>query len=291
MKRPPGRTVTNQLHNLLDIPGFFAGLLCALVLRVLDAVVANIASHYSARYLLAVQARIATVALTWIVASALLLRFAPVGWSGGAVLGLGIAALWVINAPIISFWRVGLARADRNVRSGLNYERSLLLCKNHLDFLGTGASKLTSLPGFEAAMKRCNHPDRPIRFLLSRPDNPLLRKAATTKGETADSYQNRVRTSLQRLARLAEQGLNISVRFHPSEREGDLPVFRLMFINQTICLASYNAYGEGDGSAQPQLHVVRSSRDRDQSSFYYAFHRHFEQSWDDSTPWDPNDFR
>jgi len=72
--------------------------------------------------------------------------------------------LW---SQLRQFWDVGLIGADRTIRGGLDYTRSLKMCRNSLSFLGVGARKLTEhAPEFENAMQRCNRPNRPIRLLL-----------------------------------------------------------------------------------------------------------------------------
>ena len=53
-----------------------------------------------------------------------------------------------------------------------------------------------------------------------------------------------------------------------------------MFIDDHMCLASYNVFGEGDGSQLPQLLVGKPAREqRETSSFYYAFWHYYETLW------------
>jgi hypothetical protein len=74
-------------------------------------------------------------------------------------------SLYILWRELQQFWRVGLQGADREIARGVNYRAALLLCKNYLDFLGVGASKLTREDEFSAALLRCR-PDAPIRLLL-----------------------------------------------------------------------------------------------------------------------------
>jgi hypothetical protein len=185
------------------------------------------------------------------------------------------------------FWEIGLIGADREISGGINYYRSLNMCKNSLSFLGVGARKLTSEPNFEDTIRRYNRPTRPIRFLLSKPDNKLLRKAAQNASEAPDEYENRVRESLRVIANLKNRRQwNIEVRFY----EGSLPLFRLMFIDDWLCLASHYVFGEGDGADWPQLHIRRSATDRDVKSLYHPFQQYFDQLWQTGEVWDFAEF-
>lgn len=197
----------------------------------------------------------------------------------------GIGASIVLWREAAHFPRVGLFRADRSVAGGLGYDEALGLCQNELSFLGLGAAKLTTAKGFEEAIRRCNRPNTPIRFLLSRPDNPILVDAAVQNKKPNDAYQKEVENSLKRIADLKLSGRqNVEIRFYPSHRY--LPLFRLMFVNGTICIVSYYVFGEGDGSQLPQLIVRRFDDQRDVESFYHAFRLYYEKLWEESSPWD-----
>ena len=191
----------------------------------------------------------------------------------------------LIWKEINQFWQVGLTGADRQVVSGLNYGTSLKLCTNSLDFLGIGASKLVREgEAFADAINRCHRDTRAIRFLLCNPDNADLIRMAKQAGRETGEYQRTVRDAIQTLAKFrVERERNIEVRFY-----NRLPLFRLMFIDESFCLASHYVFGEGDGSQLPQLHVVRSvgPHRRDVESLYFPLQQYFEQLWEESTPWD-----
>ena len=196
-----------------------------------------------------------------------------------------LTLLFVLWREVWPLYRVGIQGADLKVSSGLDYKRALALCKNELDFLGTGAAKLTATgPDFEQALVRCHRAGRPVRFLLMDlgHGSPGLEEAARKEGVAPDEYRHRVVDSLRRIAQLRERrSLNIEVRLYK-----ELPQFRLMFIDDAICLVSYNVYGEGDGSTLPQLHIVKRPTQRDVSSFYYPFREIFWSIWQKSEPWD-----
>jgi hypothetical protein len=187
---------------------------------------------------------------------------------------------------------VGLYRVDRDIQSGIDYSRGLRLAKNSLDFLGTGASKLTSNPEFEQAIERCHRPNRPIRFLLSAPDNPALRKAEAQAKTTPGAYGHLVAQSLKELARLKlEREMNIVVKLYKnSHEEPSQETFRLMFVDDAICLMSYNFYGRGEGRDLPQL-MFRNTHDADDTKvFYSCFVAYFERVWNSAEEWNPESY-
>src|SRR5207249_2998478 len=135
---------------------------------------------------------------------------------------------WFLYRELNQFWRIGLVGADPEVKCGIDYARALGLCSNSLDFLGIGASKLTEKkPAFENAISRCDRSDKPIRFLLSSPENARLQRIARSAGQDPTAYQKRVRDSLREIADLrTRREKNIRVRFYK-----EIPAFRLMFID------------------------------------------------------------
>lgn len=199
------------------------------------------------------------------------------------VLGFSIAEL-------IPFWRTGLQGADVSIKKGLNYEKALGLCQNELCFLGIGAAKLTSQPNFRETIKRCARLEGGnLRFLLATPGSEFLQDAARQADERLDSYQLRVEDSLRTLARaFVDEGVRLEVRFYPDS--AFIPLFRLMFIDDRLCLASYNAFGHGDGSDLPQIRVARKPDAQAHASFYYPFRRYFDALWQQAEPWRPEEF-
>jgi hypothetical protein len=184
-----------------------------------------------------------------------------------------------------SFRAVGIKGVDRQVRHGIDYNKSLSLCQNELSFLGIGAAKLTSAPEFEKAIGRCRQ-EKPIRFLLCKPTHELLMEAAIRFNRKDESYQKIVKDSLRIIATLKERYPNIEVRFY-----SDFQILRLMFIDDSLCLVSYNVMGEGDGSQLPQLHILKPSQtERVENSFYYPLEIYFNQLWKSADVWDFKDY-
>jgi len=154
-----------------------------------------------------------------------------------------------------------------------------------LDFLGIGGAKLTDqVTEFEEAIGRCNRPDRPVRFLLCRPNHPDLEKMAQSANKEPALYKKTVHDSLRAIADLRNgRAWNIRVRFY-----AEVPTFRLMFVDDSLCLASYYVLGKGTGAELPQLHVVRLRGSRDVDSLYFAFSSYFDRIWSDAVgeEWD-----
>jgi len=184
--------------------------------------------------------------------------------------------------PLFRLKAIGVIGADFEIRTGTDYGRVLSICNNDLAFLGIGAAKLTSEETFEAAILRCQA-NRPPRFLLCDPESQALADSARQAGKDRDEYRDRVRESLRRIAQLRERrAAKIEVRFYKDNPE----TFRLVFIDNHLCLVSYNALGEGDGSQLPQLHIRAYHDAREVSTFYWAFRTYFERLWGNATPWD-----
>jgi len=228
--------------------------------------------------------RLAVVASFWVALNTLYVWFFQ-ELSAPFVFVSCLAMSWIAWSELHQFWRIGLVGADAQIVTGIGFEQALTLVSSSMDFLGIGAAKMTSeRAAFESAIARCQRPDRPVRFLLCRPDDERLAEMARSAGADQDqrSYQRRVRLSLTELAELRNnRAWNIEVRFYH-----DFPIFRLMFIDDAVCLASHYVLGKGSGAELPQLHIVRLSGSRDVDSLYYAFNSYFERFWAGAEPWD-----
>jgi hypothetical protein len=179
----------------------------------------------------------------------------------------------------------GIKRVDLTMNKGITPSESLNLCKNNIRFLGVAANKLVTSSEFNAAIQRCNRGNEPIKFLLSDPENPILKYAAKRAGRNLEEYKIMVHNTLERIKELKkEKGYNIEVRLYKSDNDQGPPSFRLFFIDNKSVLVSYYVFGEGDGLAMPQIEVEVDSNNRDTANFYYAFNHYFNALWDSSTP-------
>lgn len=185
-----------------------------------------------------------------------------------------IIMLLIFWNELQQFWSVGIRGADQQIAKGIDYHKSLKLCQDELKFLGIGAAKLTSDSEFEAALGRCKQ--KPIKFLLCDPGSHWLREAARQYDKDENAYKQVAIESLRKIAHYkTKRDFNIEVRFY-----SDKPLLRLMFIDNSICLFSYNLLGEGDGSQLPQLHIAKSTPRRAANTFYYPFESYFDNLWD-----------
>ncbi len=172
--------------------------------------------------------------------------------------------------------RLGLLASSRYADEGIGFESSLRLVDRSIDFLGIGARKLTQTKEFEAALLRC-HSARSARFLLSPPDNPLLERMARRNGVSNAAYRDNVRESVRAIARIKRQkGVNIEVRFYKAEMDTDYQQFRMMFIDDKICLLSWTVWGAHIGTRDPQI-VLKNNAEKENA--FRAFHDYFERVW------------
>jgi len=193
-----------------------------------------------------------------------------------------VLSAFLVLRELNQFWIVGIVGADRSISTGVTFEKSLNLCRNSIRFLGVGASKLVGTGStFEEALLRCQRDDSKLQFLLSNPNNPELVTIARRARKNDAEYAIKVRDSIRTIARFAKQAdLRIEVRLY----SGELPHFRLMYIDNELCLASPSLFGEGDGSQLPQLHLrKRIGGRRDKESIYYQFELYFDDLWQKST--------
>src|SRR5207245_7011411 len=133
------------------------------------------------------------------------------------------------------------------------------------------------------ALQRRHQERRPIRFLLCDAESEQSSVFARQAGVRDDEYRRRVAASLRTIAdaKLNERR-NIEVRFYSGNT---MPLFRLMFIDESICLASHYRFGKGDGSDLPQLHIRAARRGPPEASFYFAFEAYFGRLWQEATSW------
>lgn len=205
----------------------------------------------------------------------------PLSWAIPVPISLITFAI-LLYLQLNQFWQLGIRGVDASIKKGINYDKALKLCTNELKFLGIGANKLTKEKEFEAAISRCMT-NKPIKLLLLDPSDPRLVSSARQFNRPTDEYKRNVQESLRTIADLkTNRAFNIEVHFYSTE-----PVFRLMFIDDSLCLVSYYELGKGDGSQLPQIHVVKASENRASAkSLFHPLEIYFDEMWKDSTPWD-----
>jgi hypothetical protein len=198
---------------------------------------------------------------------------------------LFLAFAFLSNQEIGRFSRIGVVDAYSTTVGGVNYKRALSMATKSMDFLGIGGDKITIEPEFEEAMVRCASSNQKVRFLLSPHYNPVLEKVARLNGTSAGSYGDKVKQSVTRIAELRKsRSLDIEVRYYAAKHDKDYQQFRLMFINDHLCLWSWTVWGKHIGRDNPQ--VILKNLDHDAQvrvpSAYKAFKDHFDALWSDS---------
>jgi len=201
----------------------------------------------------------------------------------GSCMAAAIFLILVLWSIFKGYQDVGIGAAFHSTQSGVGFQKSLRLATTSLDFLGTGASKLTEhTKEFEDAMKRCAVGGRVVRLLLSHPGNPLLETLSLRNERSNMSYSRTVTDSLKRIARLqADHQLAIQLRFYSNPKGKDFQNFRLMFINKSLCLWGWTVFDGERGRNNPQVLLFNQAKDGPERSAYHAFQDYFNRLWDD----------
>ena len=215
----------------------------------------------------------------------------PVALTLGIILSVLIVLAFHAIRRDRSFRAIGLVRPEGSVANGTGYSRSLQLCTASMNFLGTGAYKLTSSPEFEKAAERCYRSQGSMRLLISRPDVAPLRRAEETAQVDPGDYSTKVRASLKAVRTLVrDRHFPIEVRFYNNDRAKRMQEFRMLFVDEQFLLLSYNKYGEGDGSSTPQLLIRKNERGSAETGFYRPFANSFERMWEKGARWNLEDY-
>lgn len=261
--------------------GFFLGVAANAVWAVLLWVLRRVQDSFERRHPFMRVGVLAFASAIFVIANALFRHYLPeyAEWLFISSFVILTVSWWL---EVRRYWHLGIVGIGATAGTD-RYTDALAMCSNSLDFLGIGARKLTDKqPAFEDAIDRCHRQNRPIRLLLCAPDNAELIAFAKQARQPSEEYQERVRASLRVIRQLRlDRARNIEVRFYEH-----LPVFRLMFVDEELCLASHYVFGEGDGSQLPDIYIRRRTGKRDVDSIYYGFQQYFEQLWKRATSWD-----
>lgn len=222
-----------------------------------------------------------TIGLLVLTVAALVILVAPVKPYVPILMFAG-GSIFITQYTLRNLSRVGIINSFYSTSSGIGPKKSLELVHKRLDFLGIGAKKLSDDGEFAKALERCKKSGGKIRFLLSTPGNPALAKLSERNGRDLQSYSNRVRESIREiLHRKTQLGTDvIEIKLYDLASEFALPHFRLMFIDEKLCIFSHLVWNESEGMDNPQL-IIRSNRGRNaaEESLYYAYHKYFEDLW------------
>ena len=210
------------------------------------------------------------------------LALASLAWGLNAFVAISLWAIVLlvgIQSILANLSRVGIMNAFSSTTSGLTPEGSLKLVETNLDFLGIGGGKLTVSDQFMKALSRCAAAGGRVRFLLSDPDNPSLERLAKQNQRDDASYRSRVRESVREILNKAQiANVQCEVRIYKLETELELPHFRLMFINDALCLFSHLVWNSAEGWDNPQL-ILRRNTKKKPNSLYLGYKTYFDDLW------------
>lgn len=193
-----------------------------------------------------------------------------------AFLSVALLVFWVLR----DLSSVGITNAFATTRQGVSADDTLRLVKRDLVFLGIGAKKLTSTDEFDAMLHRSAIAGGSLKFLLSNPGNSALEELARRNGRDDLSYRSRVKESIREIFKRATvAGAKFEVRLYDLNQEIALPHFRLLFIDDRLCVFSQLLWSAGEGLDNPQL-VLRRNEDSAGSSLYKGYRDYFDTLWD-----------
>lgn len=189
--------------------------------------------------------------------------------------GFAILVWWILK----DLSRVGITNAFQTTAQGISASESLRQVNRDLAFLGIGAKKLTDTPEFEDMIRRCKAAGGELKFLLSSPDNPALETMAQRNNRNDLTYRSRVKESIREIFTRANAcGVKFEIRLYELDQEIALPHFRLMFIDQKLCVFSQLLWSVNEGLDNPQL-ILRPNTNRAESSLYQGYRKYFDDLW------------
>lgn len=80
------------------------------------------------------------------------------------------------------------------------------------------------------------------------------------------------------------------MKFYSGPQESGFEIFRCMFLNDKLCLLSYNALGKDEGRKLPQLIFNNFDEVDNRTTFYYPLWEYFNRLWNETEPWQPHEF-
>lgn len=270
--------IGNSTPDFLRDRGFalFDAFFAALIMGALIFLGGKISrARFLVNYSLRARLMVAVAFLAALCGTGLLLGVGPVIVLAFAFVAFALLIFWVLR----DLSSVGITNAFATTRQGVSADDSLRQVKHDLVFLGIGAKKLTEAAEFDAALRRCAVAGGSLRFLLSSPENPSLEEMARRNGRNDLSYRSRVKESIREIfTRATAAGVGFEVRLYHLNQEISLPHFRLMFIDDRLCVFSQLLWSAGEGLDNPQL-ILRRNEDSAGSSLYKGYRDYFDTLW------------
>jgi len=276
-----------NIHDIVGkpLPDFFRdrglalfdGVFATIMMMVLIYVGRRVSNaRFLVNYSLRARLMVAIALLAVICAAGVLLNVDAVVLLVFAFTAFALLVYWVLR----DLSSIGITNAFATTRQGVSAEDSVRLVKHDLAFLGIGAKKLTATDDFDAMLRRCTSAGGSLKFLLSSPENTALEEMARRNGRDDLSYRSRVKESIREIfKRATAAGVTFEVRMYDLKQEIALPHFRLMFIDDRLCVFSQLLWSSGEGLDNPQL-VLRRNEDSAGSSLYKGYRDYFDTLWD-----------
>lgn len=178
-----------------------------------------------------------------------------------------------------------IVKIDFGAKNGISFEQSMRACKKSFRFIGVGAAKLTELEDpFRLMAGRCIQNGGSPQLLLCNPASPVIAKLEGIAQATRMRFTGKVERSYAALKALeGELSTTFDVRQYMANDYDDMPLFRLIFIDDEFCLFCGGHYGKSDHGVEiPQLLVSRINS----PALYSALDRYYKQAWAKATAWD-----
>jgi hypothetical protein len=185
-----------------------------------------------------------------------------------------------------AFWVVGFNYIEKTV-SASTYKDCFKRTATAFQLAGTNAYNYCETAEFDEMINRVRSNRGQLRFLLAHPSSAALQQAAINRKQVATLYQEQAEYSLGKLAHMQRDlGAPLSVHLYQADRIEDLPIFRIMLINDAHAVAAIAVYGREDhGRSLPQIYARKMSDTKDSHRCMYSvLNRYFEGFWDLSRP-------
>lgn len=181
------------------------------------------------------------------------------------------------------YWDVGLYQITPTIAKD-TYVRCFNSAKYSFSLIGTNAYSFVNLEEFELMIKRIKECSGTICLLLADPHSPALIEAALNRNCKDNLYQLQASIALGQLLNMIDKlGVAIDIKIYYAMTTNELPIFRSMFIDNHLSVASIAIYGRSDhGKDFPQIFATNDMKSP--KSMYNVVYRYFLKIWCESKP-------
>lgn len=185
-----------------------------------------------------------------------------------------LPSFMICSYLLLGQYAAGILKVDFGAKTGITFKQSLKYCRHSFRFLGVGASKLTEdEEEFSSMVRRCIQHGQPPQLMLCDPSSPVIEKLEGIAQATRSKFASKVRKSYTAIHNIEQEiSHRLDVRQYHARDYGELPFFRLLFIDNDLCLASGGLYGNLDhGVTIPQILITK----RKNPGLYTALERYY----------------